>query len=54
MESEKTLIIVKPLKKVQVNQTFNLQSKPKSVLLMSKGRTNLRLNLNQDGFNGIE
>jgi glutamate dehydrogenase/leucine dehydrogenase len=54
LETELPVILVKPLARLSLYKTHTVQSKPKSVLFLSKGRTNLTLGMNQDGFSQPE
>jgi glutamate dehydrogenase/leucine dehydrogenase len=54
LETELPVILVKPLARLSLYKTHTVQSKPKSVLFLSKGRTNLTLAMNQDGFSQPE
>jgi hypothetical protein len=48
------LIIVKPLQRLNLNKVYNITEKAKSIILTTKGRTNLKLTLERDGFNHPE
>jgi hypothetical protein len=51
LETDIPLIIVKPMVNLNMNKVHNIQQKAKSIILTTKGRTNIKLTLERDGFN---
>lgn len=51
LETDIPLIIVKPMLNLNMNKVHNIQQKAKSIILTTKGRTNIKLTLERDGFN---
>ena len=51
LETDIPLIIVKPMLNLNMNKVHNIQQKAKSIIMTTKGRTNIKLTLERDGFN---
>ncbi len=48
------MIIVKPLQNMNMNKVYQIQEKARSIILTTKGRTNVKLALERDGYNHPE